>query len=94
MSLFTSLAACTVLIGTVSFDDGGRVPDIRIYDASGTYVVTDDHGRFTFPCMGEGNVVLKLDSRTVPHGYAVEGGGIRLIRLGAAMGEVNFVLED
>jgi hypothetical protein len=75
---------CTDVIGKV-FDDrnlNGRqdagekgLPGVRLVTARGLIATTDEHGRFHITCAAVpdedrgGNLILKLDERSLPSGY-------------------------
>ena len=86
---------CATVIGRV-FDDKNLdghlnvnepgIAAVRIGEQSGLLITTDKHGRFHLPCelvqrdLGR-NLVLKLDPRTLPTGFAVSSENPRIIRL-------------
>ena len=58
--------------GDGSFHAGDRgVPGVRIYLESGTSVLTDADGRFSFHNVRAGMHVLRLDASSLPHGVRV-----------------------
>ncbi len=44
------------------------VPGVRLYLETGSYVVTDEHGKYTFYGISPNKHVLKLDNTTLPRG--------------------------
>ncbi len=97
---------CADVTGKV-FDDRNRdgwqdpgeagLPSVRIVTVQGMLVTTDRHGRFSVPCAAlpdpsiGSNIILKLDTRTLPQGYAVTTENPRVARLTAGKATVmNF----
>lgn len=73
------------------------MPGIRLATVRGLLITTDDHGRFHLPCAAlpdrriGSNLMLKLDTRTLPDGYHVTSENPRVIRLTAGkMSTLNF----
>lgn len=69
---------------------------VRISTTTGTLISTDTQGRFNVPCaatpdaLGD-NVILKLDTRSLPEGYVVITENPRSVRLTAGkMAKLNF----
>ena len=69
---------------------------VRISTTTGTLISTDAHGRFNVPCaatpdaLGD-NVILKLDTRSLPEGYIVTTENPRSVRLTAGkIAKLNF----
>src|SRR5690606_8905431 len=89
---------CGDIIGRV-FDDLDRngypdagepgLPGVRLATLKGWLVTTDRHGRFHVPCAQMpdprhgANFIMKLDTRTLPTGYAPTSENPRSIRLTA-----------
>ncbi len=55
--------------GTGRFEDGDTgVAGVTVYLDDGESVVTDQYGRYNFPCVRPGMHALRLDERTLPAG--------------------------
>ena len=96
---------CADLIGKV-YDDLNRngyqdegepgLADVRIATVRGELITTDLYGRYHVPCQalpsGNGsNVILKLDTRTLPSGFWVTTENPRVVRVTAGkMARINF----
>ena len=96
---------CTYLIGKVyddlnqnGYQDEGEpgLPGVRIATVRGELITTDQYGRYHVPCqilptaIGS-NVILKLDTRTLPSGYRLTTENPRVLRVTAGkMARVNF----
>ena len=97
---------CSELIGKV-FDDLDRdgyqdegergIPNVRLATVNGQLVTTDAQGRYHIACAAVpdarigSNFVLKIDTRTLPAGYAPTQDNPQSIRLTRGkMGELNF----
>lgn len=52
-------------------DINNGVPGIRLYLEDGTYVVTDDQGRYHFEGIPSGTHVIQLDKSTIPEAYEI-----------------------
>ncbi len=100
-----ALFECSDIIGRV-FDDlnADGYPDqgelglagSRVVTARGDLITTDEHGRFHVPCAAlpkdiGSNFILKLDTRSLPVGYAVTSENPRVVRLTAGkFAKINF----
>lgn len=89
------------LNGNAWMDDGERgVGGVRIITARGTSIVTDAHGRYSVPCAEApsaigSNIILKVDSRTLPDGYAVTTENPKVVRLTAGkMTDASFGIRQ
>lgn len=91
--------------GNGQFDDGDRpMPGVRLFLNNGQSVITDSAGLYNFPSLGDGALVLALDSVTLPTGYQLADGGTlagrswtRLLRTplgGGALLRQNFALVN
>jgi uncharacterized repeat protein (TIGR01451 family) len=85
------------------FDDDERpMPGVRLFLNNGQSVITDSAGLYNFPSLGDGALVIALDSVTLPDGYQLTDGGslsghswTRLLRTplgGGALLKQNFAL--
>ncbi|HEY0407068.1 MAG TPA: SdrD B-like domain-containing protein [Pyrinomonadaceae bacterium] len=83
-------------------DEDSPLPGVRLFLNNGQSVVTDSAGLYNFPSLGDGALVLALDSVTLPSGYQLTDGGAlsgrswtRLLRTplgGGALLRQNFAL--
>jgi hypothetical protein len=97
---------CAELLGKV-FDDTNRnghqddgergLPGVRLATVNGLLVTTDDYGRYHIACAAVpdarigSNFVLKIDSATLPPGYAPTQDNPQSIRLTRGkFGKLNF----
>ncbi|MEM6594463.1 MAG: hypothetical protein AAF672_06695 [Pseudomonadota bacterium] len=70
---------------------------VRVATARGTLITTDEFGRFHVPCAElpdgsiGGNVILKVDTRTLPTGYRMTSENPRVLRVTAGkLAKINF----
>lgn len=70
---------------------------VRVATARGTLITTDEYGRFHVPCAElpdgsiGGNIILKVDTRTLPTGYRMTTENPRVLRVTAGkMAKINF----
>lgn len=91
--------------GNNSFDNGEKgVPDVRLYLANGSSVITDSEGLYSFPAVTELSQVIEIDPLTIPEGFALaisktkrEKNLSRLLRTplgGGALLRQNFALIE
>jgi uncharacterized repeat protein (TIGR01451 family) len=62
------------------------MPGVRLATVNGLLITTDEHGRYNVPCAAlppdtGSNFTLKLDSRSLPSGYALTTENPRVLRL-------------
>lgn len=102
----STLFDCSELIGQVFVDangngyqdDGERgIPSVRLATVKGELITTDEYGRYHIACASVpdarigSNYVLKVDTATLPEGWAMTTDNPRSIRLTRGkMGELNF----
>lgn len=89
------------LNGNAYMDAGERgVGGVRVITARGTSIITDAHGRYSVPCADApssigSNMILKLDTRTLPDGYDVSTENPKVIRLTAGkMSDASFGIRS
>jgi uncharacterized repeat protein (TIGR01451 family) len=63
------------------------VPNVRVYLEDGTYVVTDDDGRYHFAAVRPGVHVVQIDVETLPEGYEPAQCGISNRHAGRAFSQ-------
>jgi uncharacterized repeat protein (TIGR01451 family) len=62
------------LMGSGRFEDGDKgVAGVRIYMEDGESVMTDEYGRYNFPCVRPGMHALRLDETSLPDGVLPYG---------------------
>jgi large repetitive protein len=72
------------------------IPGVRVVTVNGLLITTDEYGRFHVPCAAlpadtGSNFTLKLDTRTLPTGYALTTENPRTMRLTAGkVAKMNF----
>ncbi len=72
------------------------IPGVRVVTVNGLLITTDEYGRFHVPCAAlpgktGSNFTLKLDTRTLPTGYALTTENPRTLRLTAGkVAKMNF----
>ncbi len=96
---------CTDVIGKVyddrnqnGYQDEGEpgLPGVRIATVRGELITTDQYGRYHVPCQAlpadiGSNIILKIDTRTLPSGYRMTTENPRVMRATAGkMVRVNF----
>nr|WP_298929903.1 SdrD B-like domain-containing protein [uncultured Erythrobacter sp.] len=102
----STLFDCAELIGQVYVDANGNgyqdegergIPSVRLATVKGELITTDEYGRYHIACASVpdarigSNYVLKLDTATLPEGWAMTTDNPRSIRLTRGkMGELNF----
>lgn len=59
----------TVFTGPPASDDLEGVEGVRIYLEDGTYVVTDEDGKYHFEGVEPGTHVVQMDTESIPEGY-------------------------
>jgi uncharacterized repeat protein (TIGR01451 family) len=105
----STLFDCAEVIGKVyddlngnGYQDAGEpgIPAARLATVNGQLVTADDHGRYHITCAAVpnaligSNYVLKLDTRTVPEGYAPTTDNPQSIRLTRGkISELNFGVQ-
>lgn len=105
----STLFDCAEVIGKVYDDRNGNgyqdagepgIPAARLATVNGQLVTADDHGRYHITCAAVpnaligSNYVLKLDTRTVPEGYAPTTDNPQSIRLTRGkISELNFGVQ-
>ncbi len=73
------------------------LPNVRLSTPTGTIITTDEYGRFHVPCAElpdgsiGGNIILKVDTRTLPSGYRMTTENPRVLRVTAGkLAKINF----
>ncbi|MEL6641169.1 MAG: hypothetical protein AAFP98_07630, partial [Pseudomonadota bacterium] len=73
------------LLDEVTPDGEPGLPNVRLSTPNGTLITTDEFGRYSVPCAAlpadiGSNVLLKLDTRTLPTGFFVTTENPRVVR--------------